>query len=70
MAKILNISLNVIYAPEFEGVEQGSVYDIISREEAIETILGEVKRRIKENVPSGSDCSITLGHKIKNHSNT
>ncbi len=64
-AKVLNISINVIFSPEFEAVEQGTVYDIISREEAIDTALSEVKRRIKENVPSGSDCSITLGHKVK-----
>ena len=63
-AKILNVSVNVIFSPEFETVEQGTVYDIISREEAIDTALAEVKRRIKENVPSGSDCSVTLGHKI------
>jgi hypothetical protein len=64
MAKKLSISVNVIYSPEYEAVAEGSIYDIISREEAIETAVKEIKRRIKENVPSASDCSIVMGHKI------
>lgn len=63
--QILNVSINIIYSPEYEAIGQDSVYDIVSREEVIETATAELKRRIKEKVPSGSDCSITIGHKIK-----
>lgn len=64
MAKKLNISVNVIFSPEYEAIAEGSIYDIISRDRAIETAVKEIRRRIKENVPSTSDCSIIMGHKI------
>ena len=64
--KILSVSVNIIYSPEYENIGQDNIYDIVSREEALETAVSELKRRIKETVPSGSDCSITIGHKIRN----
>jgi len=64
MAKKLSISVNIIYSPEYKAIAEGSIYDIISRDEAIETAIKEIKRRIKENVPPTSDCSIVMGHKI------
>ncbi len=70
MTKIMNISINIIYSPEFESVSTDSIYDITNREDIIEQATEEIKRRIKENVPSTSDCSITIGHKItKNYTN-
>ncbi len=63
-AKKLTISVSVIFSPEYETVAAGSIYEIINRDEAIGTALEEVKRRIKENVPSSSDCSLVMGHKI------
>lgn len=65
MTNVLNISINVIYSPEYENTGQDSVYDIMSRDEVIEIAVTELKRRIKETVPDGSDCSITIGHKIR-----
>ena len=64
MAKKLSISVNVIYSPEYEAIAEGTIYEIVSREKIIETAVKEIKRRIKENVPATSDCSITMGHKI------
>lgn len=64
MSKKLSISVSVIYSPEYGAIAEGSIYDIISRDEAIETAVTEVKRRIKVNIPSSSDCSVIIGHKI------
>jgi len=62
-AKILNISLKVIFLPECDD-ETEDIYEFTDREEAIKIATDEIKRRIEASVPPNSDCSITVGQKI------
>lgn len=62
MAKVLQISINVIHSPLYETHD--SIYEIVSKKEAIKATSEEIKRRIEENVPEGSGCSVVVAHKI------
>ena len=63
MGKTLKFTANIQFTPRGTA-PANTVLDITNREEALNEILEEIKRRIEKEVPINSDCSITIGHSI------
>jgi len=64
MTKSLEISVNIVFSAPLI-VEENSMYDMVTREQAIKDIYQEIKRRIEDNVPEFSQCTPIISHKTK-----
>jgi len=63
MAKSLEISVNIVFSAPLST--EDSMYDVTTREQAIQDIYQEIKRRIENHIPEFSLCTPIIAHKIK-----